>query len=129
MSLESKKISELTEEQRKASLTALRGYRCYIAKLIQVGENAPSAIVLENDIGEVTFSYIYPGTYRYQISETPSIDKCMSIISVQFPGEGSYASSSYDGSGTGSIITAYQDGTQGNDILNGANIFEFRIYN
>ncbi len=38
-------------------------YSNYVAILNQKGTNAPTATVLKNDIGTITFSYISPGYY------------------------------------------------------------------
>lgn len=63
MSLEPKKITELTEEQRLASLVALRGYKSYVALLIQSVTDAPSATVLENTIGDIVWTRDIAGRY------------------------------------------------------------------
>lgn len=63
MSLEPKKITELTEEQRLASLVALRRYKSYVAILLQSGTNAPTVVVLENTIGDIVWTRDIAGRY------------------------------------------------------------------
>lgn len=59
MELEPKKISELTEEQRLASLVALRGYKSYVGLgIINLSINQGElSDIFENTIGVITASY------------------------------------------------------------------------
>jgi len=51
-------------------------YKVYSALLTQTGVNAPTAIVLENTLGgNVTFTYVSPGTYYINSSSLFTIDK------------------------------------------------------
>jgi hypothetical protein len=59
----------------------LRGYKVYTALLTQSGTDAPTAIELENTIGEITFNYISIGTYSVTISSLFTADKTISFIS------------------------------------------------
>ena len=43
---------------------ALQSYKVYSALLTQSGTSAPTALVLEDTIGGITFSYTGPGQYR-----------------------------------------------------------------
>ena len=59
MELEPKKISELTEEQRLASLVALRGYKSYVGLgIINISiKQGELSDIFENTIGVITASY------------------------------------------------------------------------
>ena len=48
----------------QATREQLRGYKIYVASISQVGTNAPTAVILENSLGEdPTFTYITAKNY------------------------------------------------------------------
>ena len=53
--------SNITADENSTGL--LLNYKSYVALLTQSGTAAPTAIVLENTLGEVTFTYISVGNY------------------------------------------------------------------
>jgi len=53
----------------------IRGYKVYTALLTQVGTNPPTAIVLENTIGNITFSYDSIGNYNINSSGLFTLNK------------------------------------------------------
>ena len=59
------------------SLDDIRGYKVYTALLTQTGTNAPVATVLENTLGEITFSRASAGLYLVNIQD---IDVFKTII-------------------------------------------------
>ena len=65
------------------------GYRSYTALLTQSGTDAPTAIVLENTLGNVTFTYQMPG--QYQAVLVNSFPKLKTYLYIQpiIPDEGS----------------------------------------
>lgn len=54
---------------------AIRGYKVYTALLTQVGTNPPTATVLENTIGTITFSYDSIGNYNINSSGLFTLNK------------------------------------------------------
>jgi hypothetical protein len=54
---------------------AIRGYKVYTALLTQVGINPPTATVLENTIGNITFSYNSIGNYNINSSGLFTLNK------------------------------------------------------
>ena len=48
---------------KQTTISDLRPYKVYTALLTQSGTDAPTAIVLENTIGEISFTYENPGFY------------------------------------------------------------------
>lgn len=61
--------------------TGIRPYKVYTALLTQSGTTAPEAIVLENTIGDINWSYINPGYYHAIISDSTYPTNKTTIIS------------------------------------------------
>lgn len=62
------------------TLAELRGYKVYTALLTQTGENAPTASVLQNDFGEITFTYVGVGLYTIESSGLFTTSKTVALI-------------------------------------------------
>ena len=66
------------------------GYRSYTALLTQAGVDAPTAIVLENTLGNVTFTYQIPGQYQaVLLNSFPELKTYLYIQPATTPDEGS----------------------------------------
>ena len=66
------------------------GYRSYTALLTQAGVDAPTAIVLENTLGNVTFTYQTPGQYQaVLLNSFPELKTYLYIQPATTPDEGS----------------------------------------
>jgi hypothetical protein len=59
---------------------AAPAYKIYTALLTQSGENEPTAIELENTIGNISFSYLELGTYQINLPIPIDIDKTFLYI-------------------------------------------------
>lgn len=127
MSLEPKKITELTEEQRLASLVALRGYKSYVALLSQGDTDAPTAVVLENTIGEIVWTRIGTGAYSAALDGAFLVNKTTVFTpSLEISGEvaivAAYPVLNYI------YLTSSVGGIYGDDLIVNASI-EIRVYN
>ena len=63
-------------------------YKVYTALLTQTGTNPPVATVLENTIGNISFSYVEQGTYQINSSGLFTLNKTMLIMSPFQSGTG-----------------------------------------
>ena len=108
------------------------GYRSYTALLTQVGTDPPTAIVLENNLGAVTYNYEGIGEYIITSSSLFTINK--TVVFITSNGNGNYESNV--------VVRQYEDNTKfdilcydllnnntiSNGILNKTSI-EIRVYN
>ena len=69
--------SNITADENSTGL--LLNYKSYVALITQSGTAAPTAIVLENTLGEVTFSYISVGNYEV-VTDGLFNDKTFALI-------------------------------------------------
>jgi len=70
--------SNITADENSTGL--LLNYKSYVALISQSGTAAPTAIVLENTLGEVTFNYISVGNYEVVTSGLFTGDKTFALI-------------------------------------------------
>jgi hypothetical protein len=70
--------SNITADENSTGL--LLNYKSYVALITQSGTAAPTAIVLENTLGDVTFSYISVGNYEVVTSGLFTADKTAALI-------------------------------------------------
>lgn len=70
--------SNITADENSTGL--LLNYKSYVALITQTGTAAPTAIVLENTLGEVTFNYISVGNYEVVTSGLFTGDKTFALI-------------------------------------------------
>ena len=70
--------SNITADENSTGL--LLNYKSYVALITQSGTAAPTAIVLENTLGEVTFSYVAVGSYKVITSDLYTLDKTFALI-------------------------------------------------
>jgi hypothetical protein len=111
----------------------LRGYKVYTALLTQADEDAPTAIELENTIGEITFSYANIGQYYIISDDLFTTNKTFAIIGIPSEGvsNGNFSSVVYLNNNTLFINSSVL--TEGvmldtNGILFNTSI-EIRVYN
>jgi len=69
--------SNITADENSTGL--LLNYKSYVALITQTGTGAPTAIVLENTLGEVTFNYISVGNYEV-VTDGLFNDKTFALI-------------------------------------------------
>ena len=120
---------------------AAPAYKIYTALLTQSGENAPTAIELENTIGNISFTYTSVGTYEMNLPISIDVDKTFLYIgngpSIQgrlFTEEEGFKTISFNvTSGVSSILLLFTstDGTGANYLNNKFNKtpIEIRVYN
>lgn len=70
--------SNITADENSTGL--LLNYKSYVALITQTGTAAPTAIVLENTLGEVTFNYISIGNYEVVTDGLFTGDKTFALI-------------------------------------------------
>lgn len=74
-----------------ASPSSGPSYKVYTALLNQIGSNPPIATVLENTIGDISFTYISTGTYGINSADLFTLNKTM-VATVTFSsGTGMFA--------------------------------------
>ena len=105
-------------------------YKIYTALLTQFNENAPTAIVLEDTIGGITFSYSSVGVYAINSADKFTVDKTF-ILNRTFQQNAYFYSINYNNSSLIEIYSVMYD--EGGPLLpvNGmSNLFiEIRVYN
>ena len=120
---------------------AAPAYKIYTALLTQSGETAPTAIELENTIGNISFTYTDVGIYEMNLPISIDVDKTFLYIgngpSIQgrlFTEEEGFKTISFNvPSGVSSILLLFSS-TDGfgsgylNNLLNKTPI-EIRVYN
>lgn len=110
----------------EALMLLTRPYKYYIATLSQSGTNAPVAVVHENTIGAIVWSYIGVGTYRATLAGAfPVTNDVWRVISGVGNG-GSAKLYSLDQDRM-TIITYDNAGAGANDLLDLTSI-EIRVY-
>ncbi|CAB4203823.1 hypothetical protein UFOVP1393_1 [uncultured Caudovirales phage] len=112
--------SNITADENSTGL--LLGYKSYIALISQTGTDAPTAIVLNNTLGDVTFAYFSTGVYKIEsINDLFTLDKTFLNIAN---------SNTISRTGlTGLVVNSYNtSGTLTNGLLNKTSI-EIRVYN
>lgn len=105
------------------------GYRSYVALISQSGTSNPTAIVLENSLGDITWEYDGVGYYFSQLNGAFPVEKTFIMTPIS-----GYDSDVLNGGG-GSPYNIYRDGdnyivisTSGDNVLNNSPI-EIRVYN
>lgn len=116
-------------------------YKIYTALLTQSGENPPTAIELENTIGNISFTYTTVGTYEMNLPIPIDIDKTFlyigngpSLVSRLFYEEEGFKTISFNvPSGVSSTLFLFSslDGTGSTYLNNKFNKtpIEIRVYN
>jgi len=107
-----------------------RPYKVYTALLLQTGTSAPTAVVLENTIGNIVWSYNNVGDYRATLANAfPSNKTTITVNNATFPLE--LVKGGRINSNTLVVYTTnrFGDGFLGNDALNGDSVCEIRVYN
>lgn len=127
MSLEPKKITELTEEQRLASLVALRGYKSYVAILTQSETDAPVAVVLENTIGEIEWTRIDAGVYTAALAGAFLVNKT-TVFTASLETSGEVTIIAANPTLDQIDLTSSVGGIYGDNFITNASI-EIRVYN
>jgi hypothetical protein len=114
----------------------LLGYRSYTALLTQSGTDAPVATVLENTLGEISFSYTNPGVYKIESDGLFTVGKTWTSSSLVNDGaNGVYQQVIVEASNTSGaflpdeiILRTYGGDFNGDGLLNSTPI-EIRVYN
>lgn len=70
--------SNITADENSTGL--LLNYKSYVALISQTGTSAPTAIVLENTLGDITFSYVGVGRYNVITSSLFTLNKTFALI-------------------------------------------------
>lgn len=118
--------SNITADENSTGL--LLNYKSYVALITQSGTAAPTAIVLENTLGEVTFSYVAGGRYELTTDSLFTLDKTFALITNSNLGSNAI----YQSSVNTLRINCRDLTTSGNPYLNGAlnnTSIEIRVYN
>ena len=120
---------ENTTPQWVNNTSSSTGYRSYVALMSQSGGDDPTAIILENSLGDIVWKYDGTGYYFGQLDNAFPIEKTFILT----PSSG-YDSGVLQGGG-GDLYNIYRDGdnyiviqTPNDDVLNYTPI-EIRVYN
>lgn len=108
---------------------AIRGYKVYTALLTQVGTNPPTATVLENTIGNITFSYDGIGQYSIVSNGLFTTNKTTVFTSMNFYNDYNIIGHDYNSTSTiviGTINVSLLTTSQ-NNLLTRTPI-EIRVY-
>lgn len=105
----------------------IRPYKVWSALVSQSGTNAPTAVVIENTLGTITFNYVMTG--RYQILSSNLFTNNKTIITGNNVNSGNGETAAFDLGGPSfcSILTRNGPVTA-NDCLN-STFVEIRVYN
>jgi hypothetical protein len=104
-------------------------YKVYTALLTRTGATGPSAIILENTIGPITYSYDSTGVYSVNSSSLFTLDK--TVVFLQQKPDGSFANCLGAASISSTLVTIVQStnmGTNDDDWVYPVSI-EIRVYN
>ena len=110
----------------------VRPYKAYVALLTQSGENAPTAIVLENTLGgNIVWSRDNEGSYIATLNGAFVEDKTFTLINATEDGEdlGTDAAWSKRGSNNTVLVRTGRSLTQASDNRLQKTSFEIRVYN
>ncbi len=118
--------SNITADENSTGL--LLGYKSYIALISQTGTDAPTAIVLNNTLGDVTFSYVGVGRYNITTNSLFTLNKTFALTTNSNRGVNSIYQIDID-----NFRIYCKDLTSSgipllNDALNNTSI-EIRVYN
>jgi hypothetical protein len=117
--------------------TNIRPYKVYTALLTQTGETAPTSIVLENTLGNVTLQYFDVGYYKIVLENSININKTFLYIGngpssggrIFFEEEGFKTITFFDSTTivVFSSTDGYSSGLSNNELENCP--IEIRVYN
>jgi hypothetical protein len=117
--------------------TNIRPYKVYTALLTQTGETAPTSIVLENTLGNVTLQYFDVGYYQIVLENSIDINKTFLYIGngpssggrIFFEEEGFKTITFFDSTTivVFSSTDGYSSGLSNNELENCP--IEIRVYN
>ena len=105
-------------------------YKVYTALLTQTGTDAPTAIILENTLGAITYEYYGPGFYTILSSNLFTLNKTFVLIGNKIKNkEGELTQFTIEGSTSHiTIITTNEAQSKTNNLLANTPI-EIRVYN
>ena len=109
--------------------TTIPKYKVYTALLTRTGATAPTAIVLENTLGTITFGYTTVGTYQINSADLFIADK--TVVFTQQEPSGAFGRVLAAGRTTSTEIVLSQttsSGTSNDDWVTPVSI-EIRVYN
>jgi hypothetical protein len=125
----SKAEQRIVDLYKKLTGANTSNYKVYTALLTQSGTDVPVATVLENTLGNVSFSYTQPGLYRANSAGLFISNKTAVFLTSQPVGGGFGVVSGAFISTESAIILATQTSNGGiNGNLNRTTI-EIRVYN
>jgi hypothetical protein len=124
----------ITVEDLAAQLIPQPTYKVYTALLTQVGINAPVATVLENTIGNITWTYQSTGSYTGNLISAFPLNKTYFSVNNRFSDDG--GASAYDAflyrvNDDFFALTLWSNGIPSDNLIfSGAPIsIEIRVYN
>ncbi len=124
----------MTVEDFAAQIAPQPTYKVYTALLTQVGINAPVATVLENTIGNITWTYLGTGSYAGNLISAFPLNKTYFSVNNRFSDDG--GASAYDAflfrnNDDFFALTLWSNGTPSDNLIfSGAPIsIEIRVYN
>lgn len=125
------KKSTITNDQTAVyTVDDIRGYKVYTALLTQTGTDDPVAIVLENTIGDIIWSYINTGEYVGTLTGAFTTDKTAGFLgsNLTLPGQKGMLNIANTDINSINVQTFDIDNLSSNDILY-YTFLEVRVYN
>jgi hypothetical protein len=124
----------MTVEDFAAQIAPEPKYKVYTALLTQVGINPPVATVLENTIGNITWTYLSTGSYSGNLISAFPLNKTYFSVNNRFSDDGgasAYDAFLYRGNDDFFALTLWNNGTPSDNLIwSGAPIsIEIRVYN
>jgi hypothetical protein len=123
----------ISVEDLAAQIAPQPAYKVYTALLTQSGINPPIATVLENTIGNITWTYLSTGNYAGNLISAFPLNKTYFSVNNRFSDDG--GASAYDaflfrGNDDFFALTLWENGTPSDNLIfSGAPIsIEIRVY-
>jgi hypothetical protein len=124
----------MTVEDFAAQIAPEPAYKVYTALLTQAGIDPPVATVLENTIGNITWTYLSTGSYAGNLISAFPLNKTYFSVNNRFSDDGgasAYDAFLYRGNDDFFALTLWSNGTPSDNLIwSGAPIsIEIRVYN
>ena len=124
----------MTVEDFAAQIAPEPTYKVYTALLTQAGIDPPVATVLENTIGNITWTYLSTGSYAGNLISAFPLNKTYFSVNNRFSDDGgasAYDAFLYRGNDDFFALTLWSNGTPSDNLIwSGAPIsIEIRVYN
>ncbi|MBI4947439.1 MAG: hypothetical protein HY840_13685 [Bacteroidetes bacterium] len=129
--LDSEDANAATKNKRVKASLLLPPYKKYVALLTQTGTNPPTAIVLENTIGNIVWTYLSTGSYTATLANgfTGNVWAIIGTKGVEAgPPQPIAFANLYKYSNSEAVLRTYNQQNQINNDLLWKTAIEIRVY-